>query len=96
MKKDPFNENLIDQARVFYMASCIKSKVKQILINRNLIDVSPDCITMRNSRGELVEVHYNTTHLSIEVNGVLYSRKIRLPMRSDTHNQLQNSTQITI
>jgi len=81
MKKDPFEENLIDQARLFYISACIMGKVNQILINRNLIDISPDCITMRNSRGDIIEVRYDTTYLFIELNGFQYSRKIRLPVK---------------
>ena len=81
MNKQLSEENLVDQARVFYLFSCIKGKVNTIFINRNLIDVGPDCITMRNRKGDLVEVRYNSTHLSIVLNGVQYSRKIRLPMK---------------
>ncbi|NEW80987.1 MAG: hypothetical protein GZ094_01270 [Mariniphaga sp.] len=82
MKRDQYEEDLIDQARIFYYSTCFKLKSRHFVANRFLSEVGPTHVTLKDSKGLSFPVRYNSTHLYIEMGGIEYCEPIK------THNQL--------
>lgn len=78
-ERDPYKENLMDQARIFYYNTCLKNKVCHSLVNRVLSEVESKFITLRNRTGFCLSVRYTSNHLYIEFDGKKYSEKIVTP-----------------
>ena len=80
MKKEQFEENLLCQAKVFYVKCCDSSLVSPTMLNKKSSEVDSEFIFLRSSKGDVAKVRYTLTHMFITMSEKEYTEQIKDPI----------------